>query len=171
MLPKEKVTDGRMTIALSLLGLAELESLLDDASHVGGIPVVTGALPPRFILEAAVDALREGKPPIWFSPFAFIESDPTQVTGTGGFRGYPASGRIEIGYGVAEICRGRGIATAAVRELCALGLRAPDVAEVYAESAADNLTSRRVLVKARFHQIGGRESDNDGRVDQWVFAR
>ena len=49
-----------MTIALSLLGLAELESLLNDPRHVGRIPVVAGALPPQFILEAAVEALREG---------------------------------------------------------------------------------------------------------------
>ena len=68
-----------MTIALSLLGLAELESLLNDPRHVGRIPVVAGALPPQFILEAALEALREGKPPIWFSPFAFIQSSPTQA--------------------------------------------------------------------------------------------
>ena len=160
-----------MTIALSLLGLAELESLLNDPRHVGRIPVVAGALPPQFILEAALEALREGKPPIWFSPFAFIQSSPTQAAGTGGFKGYPASGRIEIGYGVAETCRSRGIATAAVKELCVLGLQQSDVIEVYAESAADNWASRRVLEKAMFKQIGERETDEDGRVDQWIFAK
>ena len=126
--------------------------------------------PPQFILEAALEALREGKPPIWFSPFALIQSSPTQAAGTVD-QGYPASGRIEIGYGVAETCRSRGIATAAVKELCVLGLQQSDVTEVYAESAADNWASRRVLEKAMFKQIGERETDEDGRVDQWIFAK
>jgi hypothetical protein len=84
-----------MTIALSLLALAELESLLDDPRHVGRIPVVPEALPPQFILEAAVKALRERKPPIWFSPFAFIQSSPTQAAGTGGSRATPQAGALK----------------------------------------------------------------------------
>jgi len=133
--------------------------------------LIPGALPPQFVLQSAVEALREGKPSIWFAPFAFIQANPTQAAGTGGFKGYPASGRIEIGYGVAEACRSRGIATAAVKALCVLALRESGVTEVYAESAADNRASRRVLEKAMFHQIDDGETDRDGRVHRWIFAK
>jgi [ribosomal protein S5]-alanine N-acetyltransferase len=160
-----------MTIALSLLGLGELESLLDDPTHLRGIPVTPGALPPQSILKGAVQALRNGEPSIWFSPFVFLLSNPARAVGSGGFKGDPASGRVEIGYGVAEACRGRGIATTAVQQLCVLGLRQHDVIEVYAESAADNRASRRVLEKALFHRIGERETNEDGCVDRWIFAR
>jgi RimJ/RimL family protein N-acetyltransferase len=51
------------------------------------------------------------------------------------------------------------------------GLQRSDMIEVYAESAADNWASRRVLEKAMFQQIGERETNKDGRVDQWIFAK
>jgi RimJ/RimL family protein N-acetyltransferase len=159
-----------MTIAICSIGLGELESLLGDPTRLGRIPVVPGALPPEFILEDAVAALRKGRPSIWYSPFAFIRSDPAQIVGTGGFKGLPAIGRIEIGYGVAESCRGRGIATAAVKELCALAFCQPGVTEIYAESATGNRPSRRVLEKTKFRHVGERQAEA-GLVDRWIFAK
>jgi hypothetical protein len=82
---RSKDRQSPMTIALLSIGLAELESLLGDPTRFGSIPVVLGALPPKSILEGAVAALRAGKPSIWYSPFAFVRSDPMLVVGTGGF--------------------------------------------------------------------------------------
>ncbi len=72
------------------------------------------------------------------------------VVGDIGFHG-PASpdGTVEIGYGLVEAEWGRGIATAACRQIADLAWR-DGASVVLAETAADNLASRRVLAKAGF---------------------
>jgi RimJ/RimL family protein N-acetyltransferase len=47
----------------------------------------------------------------------------------------------------------------------------PEIDEVYAETSVDNIASRRVVEKVGFTHIGQRESEHDGRVDQWLFSR
>jgi len=160
-----------MALSVVPLVLRQIESLQRDTSRLDGMPVVSGALPPRFILERAVDALRAGKPAAWFAPCAFVENRLDQVIGTGGFKGSPVDRRVEIGYGIAEPYRGRGFATAAVCELLQMAFSDPAVAEVYAETAADNASSRRVVEKAGFRHLGRRATDADGIVDRWLVSR
>ena len=160
-----------MSLSVVPLDLRQLKSLEVDALHLDGMQVAIGALPPRFILEAAVRALHEGKPSVWFSPYAFIDNGPNQVVGCGGFKGFPVDGRVEIGYGIAEELRGKGLATSAVRELLQVAFSYPAVMEVYAEAATDNLSSRRVIEKAGFRRLGRRATDADGIVDQWLMSK
>ena len=159
-----------MSVSIALLELPQLHALAADESHLDGVPVATGALPPVFILQAAIVALRNGKPPVWFSPFAFMDDRLGQVVGTGGFKGRPVDGRVEIGYGIAEQFRRKGFATCAVRKLLQVAFSAPAVVEVYAETAADNPASRRVVEKAGFRHLGQRETERDGTVDQWLHS-
>ena len=160
-----------MSISIAPLDLAQLQSLEVDVSHLDETPVVTGALPPLFILQAAIGALKKGKPLIWFSPFAFIDNCLNQVVGTGGFKGFPVDRRVEIGYGVAAQLRRNGFATSAVRELLQVAFSEPDVVEVYAETAADNLPSRRVVERVGFRHLGQRATGPDGTVDQWLQSK
>jgi ribosomal-protein-alanine N-acetyltransferase len=153
------------------LDLRQLMALEVDALRLDGMRVAVGALPPRFILEAAERALREGKPSVWFSPYAFIDTRPEQIVGTGGFKGSPVDRRVEIGYGVAEEVRGKGIATAAVRALLEVAFSDPVVMEVYAETATANAPSRRVVEKAGFCHVGQRATEADGIVDRWLKSR
>jgi ribosomal-protein-alanine N-acetyltransferase len=118
-----------------------------------------------------VGALHEGRPPVWFSPYAFIDNRLDQVVGSGGFKGFPVDGRVAIGYGVAEELRGKGLATAAVRELLQVAFSDTGVVEVYAETATDNVPSRRVVEKAGFRHLGRRATDADGIVDQWLISK
>jgi [ribosomal protein S5]-alanine N-acetyltransferase len=121
------------SITLVQLELPQLEALRTDPARCKSISIVTGALPPQFILDGAASALKKGNPTLWFSPFLFVEENPFRAVGSGGFKGPPVNGRVEIGYGVAEECRGRGIATRAVGELARVAFLQPNVVEVFAE--------------------------------------
>lgn len=160
-----------MFINVVPLGLLQLKSLAADPAHLDGMLVAIGALPPLFILEGAMAALQQGKPSVWFSPFAFIEERLNRIVGTGGFKGSPVDRRVEIGYGVAEQLRGRGFATAALRELLQVAFSEPSVVEVYAETAPDNVSSRRVVENVGFRHLGQRETDSVGIVDQWLKSK
>jgi [ribosomal protein S5]-alanine N-acetyltransferase len=160
-----------MPIALVPLDLSHLAAFEADPSRFAGIPVATGALPPPILLERAARALREGLPGLWHSPFVFVDAALRQVVGSGGFKGFPVAGRVEIGYGVAAGARGRGVATEGVRGLLQAAFAEPDVATVCAETAVDNPASRRVVEKAGFRHVGQRPTDDDGVVDQWERSR
>ena len=56
----------------------------------------------------------------------------------------------ELGYWLAEDYWGRGVMTAAVKQLCAEVFSRWDIARIYAEPFARNTGSRRVLEKAGF---------------------
>ena len=62
----------------------------------------------------------------------------------------PVDGSVEIGYGLAEAFRGRGIGSEAVRQLGELLLARPDVRRLTAEVLLDNVASHRVLEKNGF---------------------
>lgn len=159
-----------MSLSIVALSAAQLASLLADPTRLGDLPVADGAAPPEFLLQAALEALRRPAPAD-LALFAFISASPAQIVGSAMLKRRPETGRIEIGYGVAESARGKGVATAAVRQLMTRAFADPGVSEVYAETAVDNLASRRVVEKAGFQHIGQRDSDEDGRVDQWVTSR
>jgi RimJ/RimL family protein N-acetyltransferase len=160
-----------VSISIIPLDLSQLRALAVDGSHVDGVPVATGALPPLFILQTAIGALQDGKSAIWSSPFAFIDDRLGQIVGTGGFKGYPTDGRVEIGYGIAAPFRRNGFATSAVRDLIRVAFSAPGVVEIYAETAADNPASRRVVEKTGFRHLGQRASESDGTVDRWLQSK
>ena len=60
----------------------------------------------------------------------------------------------QLGYRVAERAAGRGVATAAVRDLCALAASRHGVGTVRAATSLANVASQRVLLKAGFHEVG-----------------
>ena len=74
----------------------------------------------------------------------------------------------ELGYRVAEEMVGRGVATAAVRELCALAAGPHGVRRLRAATADANTASQRVLVKAGFVRIGPADPDAiGGKTGAW----
>lgn len=63
-------------------------------------------------------------------------------------------GTAELGYRVAQHAAGRGVATAAVRELCRLAAERHGVRVLRAATSHENAASRRVLTKAGFVPAG-----------------
>ncbi|MER6030591.1 GNAT family N-acetyltransferase [Streptomyces sp. NPDC001851] len=79
-----------------------------------------------------------------------------------------ADGTAELGYRVAEHATGRGVATAAVRELCRLAAERYGLHTVRAAAALTNTASRRVLTKAGFIPVGPADpADVGGRPGTW----
>ena len=60
----------------------------------------------------------------------------------------------QLGYRVAEGAAGRGVATAAVREVCGIAAAEHGVRRIRAATSHENAASRRVLEKAGFLAVG-----------------
>jgi ribosomal-protein-alanine N-acetyltransferase len=75
------------------------------------------------------------------------------------------NGRAEVGYRVAQEAAGRGVATAAVRELCRLARTRYGLRTLRAATTHGNLASQKVLAKAGFVATGPAEPG--GRPGTW----
>ncbi|MFF9360472.1 GNAT family N-acetyltransferase [Streptomyces griseoluteus] len=79
-----------------------------------------------------------------------------------------ADGTAEVGYRVAEHASGRGVATAAVRELCDLASDRHALHTLRAATAHENIASQRVLLKVGFVRTGpAGPADLGGRTGSW----
>jgi [ribosomal protein S5]-alanine N-acetyltransferase len=63
-------------------------------------------------------------------------------------------GTAELGYRVAQHVAGRGVATAAVRELCQLAAARHGLRALRAATSRENVASQKVLAKAGFVPVG-----------------
>lgn len=82
-------------------------------------------------------------------------------------RAFVTPGVVEIGYGIAPVHRGRGLATAAVRHLLELAKSDGRICIVTAETATDNRASQRTLEKNGFTRTGERVDAQDGPLLVW----
>jgi RimJ/RimL family protein N-acetyltransferase len=99
----------------------------------------------------------------WSSPWLIVCDDV--VAGMLGFKGPPARGAIEVGYGVVPSCQRRGIATAALGAL--LELLSPFELDVRAETAAWNVASQCVLRRNGFVECSRIATLDDGELIEW----
>jgi RimJ/RimL family protein N-acetyltransferase len=91
----------------------------------------------------------------WFGWYALTAGpDGPVLVASGGFKGPPRDGTVEIGYSVLPQFQGRGIATELVRELVRWAIAQPGVNRIVAETEWANPASVRVLAKAGFVHRG-----------------
>jgi ribosomal-protein-alanine N-acetyltransferase len=77
-------------------------------------------------------------------------------------------GTADLGYRVAEHVAGRGVATAAVRELCRLAATRHGLRTLRAATSGENVASQRVLTKAGFVPVGPADpADIGGKQGTW----
>jgi len=77
-------------------------------------------------------------------------------------------GTADLGYRVAEHAAGRGVATAAVRELCRLAAARHGLRTLRAATSRENAASQRVLAKAGFVPAGPADpADIGGKQGTW----
>ena len=77
-------------------------------------------------------------------------------------------GMAVLGYRVAQRVAGRGVATAAVRELCRLAVSRHGLRELRAATSNANVASRKVLAKAGFVPAGPADPAGlGGKVGTW----
>jgi [ribosomal protein S5]-alanine N-acetyltransferase len=77
-------------------------------------------------------------------------------------------GVAELGYRVAEQVAGRGVATAAVREVCLLAAAQHGLRTLRAATSHQNTASEKVLLKAGFTPVGpAGPADLGGKTGTW----
>lgn len=109
----------------------------------------------RGLLAAARE--REGAFP-WMATWQMIVRDEGIAVGSACFMAPPdAAGGVEIGYGLREAYRGRGLMTEALGALSAWALAQAGVCAVMAEMEKGNVPSRRVLERCGFAPVPGME--------------
>lgn len=115
----------------------------------------------EYPLDDELDPLRSlaasSEPDAVFTLYAIrTRSDNTSVGGIGFFGPPDHDGSVEIGYGLVEAARGKGLATealiGAVRQALVSGAR-----RVRADTDLHNLASQHVLEKAGFKEISRSE--------------
>lgn len=78
------------------------------------------------------------------------------------------NGVAELGYRVAQRAAGQGVATATVRELCALAASCHGIRTVKAATSYANVASQKVLRKAGFVPVGPTDpSEIGGKEGAW----
>jgi len=143
--------------------LAGDDSLARALGHdvvAGWATFIESLQPTRDALAANPDAS------VWGARF-FVAGDPPELVGWGGFKGPPTGGVVELGYEVAEVRRGRGLATTATRAMLAEAFSDERVTAVIAHTLAEHNASTRVLEKAGFRHDG--EELEDGEI-VWRFS-
>jgi ribosomal-protein-alanine N-acetyltransferase len=81
---------------------------------------------------------------------------------------FAGDGVGELGYRVAQHVTGRGVATATVRDLCALAGSRHGVRTLRAATSRANVASQRVLLKSGFIEVGPADpSDLGGKQGTW----
>ena len=120
-------------------------------------------------VDMAMRIVAGTKPPVskefpW-GAWSVVLPDEGLVVGGAGFHDEPDdSGSVEVGYGIAEGFRGRGVASAAVAHLIDLA-RASGARHVLAGTDAENAPSIRVLEKAGFIRTDDRSEECRWELD------
>jgi [ribosomal protein S5]-alanine N-acetyltransferase len=79
-----------------------------------------------------------------------------------------SDGTAELGYRVAQDVTGRGVATAAVQELCRVAAAQYGLRTIRAATSHDNVASQKVLTKAGFVPVGpAAPADIGGKQGTW----
>jgi RimJ/RimL family protein N-acetyltransferase len=92
----------------------------------------------------------------WWLHFVVRSEGPTGrlLIGSAGYKGKPAAGVVEIGYGIVSDQQRRGYASEAVEALLGHAFSFPSVGEVIAETLPELVASIGVLQKAGFRGAG-----------------
>ena len=107
----------------------------------------------------------------WTFGFMVLNTADDLVIGACGFKGPPdADGIVEIAYGIAPGCCGRGFATEVARALVAHALEDERVRDVRAHTLPEPNASTRVLVKCGFRRTGEVIDPEDGLVWRWEYT-
>jgi [ribosomal protein S5]-alanine N-acetyltransferase len=103
--------------------------------------------------------------------YLFLSRDRSSLVGSGGYKGRPANGLVEIGYEVAPVFQNQGFATEAAQAMVAHAFSYPEVEFVLAHTLSQSNASTKVLEKAGMAFIGTVADPKEGTVWRWRIAR
>jgi RimJ/RimL family protein N-acetyltransferase len=167
-----------VTVKVIACDIQHLTAALEDPAALGRR--VGAEVAPELIEEEWLGAFRFAcdelvrRPEIfgWWS-YLFVLDEPSILCGMGGYKGPPKDGVVEIGYSIAPSLRGRGLATAAARELVRIAFDDPSVVAVQAHTLAEPNASTRVLEKVGLRKIAELidPAEHDGPIWRWRLDR
>ncbi len=161
-----------MPVRLLPIPLADLIDLSESRIPLGmASRSLDGALPPPFVARRSLDQLAQGKPAQWCSTFYMVRNLDQAVVGSCGFKDAPENGGVEIGYGVALLCRNAGIGSAAVAALLKLAFANIEIRHVLAQVNPDNFPSTRIVENAGFKACGTTIDKDLEVLVQWIAER
>jgi len=136
-----------------------------------GVPVAAGWVSFGDALRHTRDRVAQASGDLHWSTCLFVDDDPPELVGWGGFKGPPdAEGTVEIGYEIAPARRGRGRATAAAAAMVADSFAAPRVRLVIAHTLPEPNASNHLLEKLGF-RFDGDVLERGRPVWRWALAR
>jgi RimJ/RimL family protein N-acetyltransferase len=149
---------------------AQFAWLLGEGAAPDGSPTIPegGLAPPEVIalLRQVAIGAREPEHAKAVAWFVLVDGE---AAGLISYKGRPADGRAEMGYGIAPSRQGRGIASAGV-EAMIRHANASGLAGLVAETGVDNRASQRVLEPNGFRRTGQRNDPEDGPLLVWEIS-
>ncbi len=119
-----------------------------------GYPLPGSRVAARNVVEQTAEAAGEGGVGQW-GMFEIILRETGEVIGDIGFHGPPdVAGTVEIGYGIVEQYRGRGLAAESAVAICGLAWSGPQATRIIAQTEEGNAASAGVLRHAGFREDG-----------------
>ena len=97
----------------------------------------------------------------------FVSRGGSEIIGTGGYKGKPKEGKIEIAYGTFKQHEGKGVGTEICRQLVLLALRTDPSLRITARTISDSNASATILKRNGFECKGIVHDDEDGDVFEW----
>jgi len=127
-------------------------------------------MPPAFVAQRTMELQqRSGASPLAGALYWVLEGG--QVVGACGFKDAAQDGWVEIGYGIAPGCQGRGLGTQAVAALCRIAFDTAQLQWVRACIEPGNAASAALACRLGF-SVGPAVTENDGStVHIWTLAR
>ena len=116
--------------------------------HLTGRALADG-LPPPHVARRIRTYLEASKPAFWVSMCYILDADGCCIGGCG-FKDVPREREVEVGYGLAESCRGKGYASAALVQLVQMAKAIDELDALVAYIAPENTASMRVATRAGF---------------------
>ncbi|HSR04615.1 MAG TPA: GNAT family N-acetyltransferase [Proteiniclasticum sp.] len=121
----------------------------------------------RDILPILLESLEKSKVPSGFEGWMIVKKDNMQVIGDIGFHGKPdEKGEVEVGYGLVEKERGKGIGFEALQAIMEWVNSQTSVKVIKADCLIENMPSIRILEKA-----GMKEINRDHSLIYWEFVK
>lgn len=100
----------------------------------------------------------------------FAEEDG-KIVGSGGFKGGPKNGKVEIAYGTFSAFQNQGIGTKVCRELVLLAQKADPSVRITARTLPEPNFSTKILQNNNFTLMGTVFDEEDGDVWEWELIR
>lgn len=91
--------------------------------------------------------------------------------GTGGFKGGPVNGQIEIAYAVAPDREHRGIGTQICQQLTAIATEQDPLLRITARTLPEENASTNILRKNGYEKVGPIHDPEDGEVWEWEYTK